>query len=102
MCITEAGRGWCYFTYKSSLGDCGLYPVILADKNQNPVWKLLYFEAMYTIRVINAIKLNFWFKMPMMIMAFSMWCCLTRDMSHFTNISLFFSDLEKSAAISTQ
>lgn len=57
---------------------------------------------MYTVGVIDAIKLNFWFKMPMMIMAFYMQLCLTQDMSHFTNISLFFSDLEKSAAISTQ
>lgn len=83
--------GWCYFTYKSSLGDCGLYPVILADKNQNPAGKSLYLAAMCTIGVIITIKFNFWFKMPM-IMAFYMWHCLTRDMSHVTNISLFFSD----------
>lgn len=65
-------QGWCYFTSKSILGDCGLYPMIRADKNQNPVWKLLSLKAMYTIGVTDAIKLNFWFKMPMMIMTFYM------------------------------
>lgn len=65
-------QGWCYFTSKSILGGCGLHPVIHADKNQNPVWKLLSLKAMYTIGVIDAIKLNFWFKMPMMIMTFYM------------------------------
>lgn len=61
----------CYFTGKSNFGNCGLYPVILEDKNQNPVRKLLYLEAMYATGVINAIKLNFWFEMSVMIMAFS-------------------------------
>lgn len=95
------GGGWCYFTYKSSLGDCGLYPGILADKNQKPAWKSS-FKAMCTLGVIKTIKSNFWLKIPLMTMAFYLWHCLTRDMSHFTNISLFFSDFGKSAAKSTQ
>lgn len=104
MCTTDARQGMVllYLQAKPVRGLGCVSSDSQRLKIQNLVWKSLYLKAMYTTGVINAIKFNLWFKMPMVIMVFHMWYRLTQDMSHFTNISLFSSDLGKSAAISTQ
>lgn len=97
------GCGVLFSTCTSGLGNFDLYLTISVAKNQNSVWKSLQLKAVYIIGAINEIKINFWLYLAMMLLIIlfnHIW--FPGVMSLFTNISLFFSDLEKSAAMGTQ